>query len=78
MSASAALMTRSWQAGAYTCTLTVQRPKPGAVVACSVEWSPEMPRRLTEGELAQYRAGRNAALAAVSAGLGINAAVLEL
>lgn len=69
---------RTWQAGRYTCTLTVQRPMPGALVACCIEWSPDMPTRLTDDELRHYRAGRNRALAEVSALLGINAAVIDL
>ena len=69
---------RSWRAGRYTCTLTMQRPKPGAVVSCSIEWAPKQSRQLSDGEMTEYRAGRNRALAKISAQLGVNAAVLEL
>jgi hypothetical protein len=78
MSAEAALAVRSWKAGRYTCTLTVQRPRAGALVSCVIEWAPQVPHRLTDGEISEYRAGRNTALAELSAELGINAAVIEL
>jgi hypothetical protein len=78
MSAEAAAAVRTWAAGRYLCTLTVARPKPGAVVQCCVEWEPEQPRRLTEAELREYRAGRNAALQSIAAELGLSTAVVEL
>jgi len=78
MSAEAAFATRSWSAGRYTCTLTIQRPQRGALVHAVIEWSPEQPHRLTDGEIAEYRAGRNKAMAELSRELGINAAVVEL
>lgn len=78
MSAEAALAMKSWKAGRYTCTLTVQRPKPGALMNATVEWEPEQPRRLTERELAEYRRGRNAALVDLSRDLGISTAVVEI
>lgn len=78
MSAEAAVAVRSWPVGERTCTLTVQRPKPGAVINAVAEWTPTQPVRLTAEEWAQYRAGRNHALAGIAADLGINAAVLDL
>jgi hypothetical protein len=78
MSAEAAIASRSWPAGRYTCTLTMQRPKAGALASCVIEWAPEPPKRLTAGELLEYRMGRNRALAEISAALGLNAAVIDL
>lgn len=78
MSAEAAIAVRSWPVGRHACQLTVRRPKPGAVVNAVVEWSPAEPARLTAEEWAQYRAGRNQALAELAAELGINVGVLEL
>lgn len=78
MTADAAAAVRTWSAGRYRCTLTVARPKPGAVVHCVLEWHPEQPRRLSEPELRQYRAGRNAALLSIADELGISAAVVEV
>lgn len=78
MTAEAAFAVRQWSVSRYTCALTVQRPKRDAVVAACIEWSPEQPSRLTDQELAEYRAGRDKALTEISHELGINAAVLEL
>lgn len=78
MSAETCVASRTWRTGPYTCTLTMQRPKPGAMVACSIEWLPEQPKRLSDAEIVAYRAGRNNALAEISRQLGMNAAVLEL
>jgi hypothetical protein len=78
MSAEAAFCTKSWTAGRYTCVLTMRRPASGAVVHTSIEWLPEQPRRLTDGEITEYRSGRNKALAEISLELGMNAAVIEV
>jgi len=56
----------------------MRRPRAGALVSCAIEWSPSQPTRLTDDELRQYRAGRNQALAEISAQLGVNAAVVEV
>lgn len=78
MSGEAVLLVRSWQVGNRTCMMTVPRPQPGRPVHLAIEWSPTMPRRLSRGELAQYRAGRNAAIADVARELGVTAALLEV
>ena len=78
MSAEGALAVRNWPVGRYTCELTVQRPKPGAIVNASIEWSPSEPSRLTHDEWREYRHGRNHALAELAAELGINMALVEL
>lgn len=54
-------------------TLTVQQFIAGAVTHAVVEWSPQQPSGLTAQELAQYRNGRDAALAE----LGLAALVLD-
>jgi hypothetical protein len=78
MSATAALAVRTWKVGRYTCTLTLQQPQPGAVVASSVEWAPCVPRALSADERKVYREGRNAVLADLAAQLGISVAVVDL
>ena len=78
MSAEAAFAVRSWSAGRYTCQMTLQRLKPGAVVNALVEWSPSEPSHLSTSEWAAYRAGRHQALAELAAELGVTVAVLEL
>lgn len=77
MPAEAALV-RTWRAGAYTCTLTMRRPRPGETGAAVIEWEPHQPRRLTDAEMRQYRAGRDLALAALAETLGITVALLEV
>lgn len=71
MSAESAALVHSWSVGQYTATLTVPKAKPGVPVMAVIEWDPEMPERLSPDEIKQYRAGRNAALAAL--GLGAQA-----
>lgn len=78
MSAEAPALVRSWPVGRYTCTLLMPRLRGKALTSCVIEWSPEQPRKLTEPEIAQYRAGRDAALADVAQRLGIKAAVVDL
>lgn len=78
MSGESALAVRSWPVGVFTCELTVQRPKTGALMNAVVEWTPAEPPRLSTEEWRQYRAGRNRAIAELAAQLGISVAVLEL
>lgn len=78
MSAEAAAGVRTWSVGRYTATLTIPRPRPGATLAASVEWLPEMPERLTEAEVAEYVRGRNQALLELSVELGLRAVVVDL
>lgn len=73
-----AAFTRSWCAGRYTATLTSPLPRAGEVRSAAIEWSPAVPKRLTADELHAYRAGRDQALADLSAELGIHIAVLEV
>lgn len=78
MSAEAAMAVESWTVGKYRCTLTLQRPKAGALTSAVIEWTPDVPRRLNEQEFAEYRRGRNAALQRVAARMGISVGVLEV
>lgn len=77
MSAEAAVLVHSWVVGAYRVTLTCQRPQAGQALAASVEWSPGVPGTLSAGEVAQYRAGRDVAIAELARRYGLTAAVLE-
>ncbi len=67
-------MTRTWR----TVTCTVPKPRSGEVLSTAMEWSPNMPRRLSRREWRQYRAGRDKAFAELFAELGIRGAVLEI
>lgn len=77
MSAEASVFSRSWKVGRWTATLTMPTPRPGGVMAVAIEWSPELPHRLSTDEVAQYRAGRAAAVAELSALIGGRIAVVE-
>lgn len=76
MSAEAAFI-RSWHVGSREVTLSAPRDATGAVHAI-IEWSPDLPRSLTLDELAEYRTGRNRALADLAAELSISVGVVEL
>jgi len=78
MSGESALLTRSWPVGARTVTLTIPKPRPGAPVCATAEWSPTEPTRLSTDEWKQYRMGRNEALAQLAGELGISVAVLDI
>lgn len=78
MSASAAVLTRSWQVGAHTVTLTIPRPVAGETKTAAFEWSPAKPQRLSTAELGQYRAGRDAAITELSEAMGLRVALVEV
>jgi hypothetical protein len=60
---------RSWKVGTRTVTFTVATLRPGAVITAHSEWSPNLPRRMTEAEAQQYVAGRDRALRELEAEL---------
>ncbi len=78
MSASAAILARSWPVGDRVCILTVPRPHAGKAQHACIEWSPSAPPALSADELQQYRRGRDAAVAALAAELRITVAVVEM
>jgi hypothetical protein len=78
VSAEAPILIRSWKVGSHACTLTVPRPAACRALHAVFEWEPAVPERFSEAEWAQYRSGRDAALAEIAAELGITVAVLEL
>lgn len=80
MSASAAILTRTWPVGSRTVTLTVPRldGRKAHPVCVSCDWSPSVPTALTADEWRAYRAGRDSALAELSEELGGRVGVLEL
>lgn len=76
--AEAAAFIRTWSVGKYRCTLTVPKVEPDSRACACVEWAPVLPERLTRGEIRQYRAGRDVALAECARALGIQIAVMDL
>ncbi len=77
MAESAALV-RSWRVGRRKVTATVPQVRAGQVLHAAIEWTPDMPRRLSRREWRQYRAGRDAAFAELFEEIGIRGAVLEI
>lgn len=78
MSAETPLLVHRWKVGRHTASLSIPRADRGAVAAAVIEWDPTVPTRLTEGELAEYRAGRAVAMAELSRLLGGTVACIEL
>jgi hypothetical protein len=62
----------TFRVGVYTCKITY---RPGADL--KAEWRPSMPRRLSDQAWDEYRAGRDALMGEVAAGIG-NVLVIEL
>jgi len=78
VTAEAAALVRSFRVGHRTVTWTIPNPAPGSVSHSVVEWEPDLPRRLSKREWRQYRSGRDAIYAELSAMLGVRIAVLEV
>jgi hypothetical protein len=74
MSAEAPLVNASFKVGARTATITVRKPVKGTAISMACEWSPDAPKTLTPQELAEYRAGRDAAFSAA----GLRALIVEV
>jgi hypothetical protein len=63
MTASAALLSKSWTVGKrYRVTMTIPRPLPGQTACAVCEWEPHQPDQLTQQEQRDYYRGRDAAL----------------
>lgn len=73
MSASAAALTKTWQVGRYTATLTVP-PLGGGVLHATVDWAPHTPNALTPEEVQAYRSG----LASAFQALGLSALIVQI
>ena len=81
MTAETPALVRTFTVGKrFTVTVTMQRPERGKVVNTTMEWEPDVPApgSLTDGEIADYRAGRNAAVAELAEAAGLNVAVVEV
>ena len=70
--------TRSWSVGSYIATLTSPAPSAGQVRSAVIEWSPNVPGRLSPPMADAYRRGRDKALADMARVLGIKVGVVEL
>jgi hypothetical protein len=74
----AAAVARTFRVGRRTCTITIPRPTPGFACCLSVEWAPDIPAQLSSRELAEYRAGRDGAIALLAQQFDTRAVVIEL
>ncbi len=74
----AAAMSRSWRVARRTVTLTMPQTRGGQVAAASIEWCPDMPRRLSRRELKQYRTGRDAAFDSLCGDIGIRGVLCDI
>ena len=78
MSGEAATLVRTWRVGRRRVTLTVPQPRSGQVATAAIEWAPDLPRKLSRREWAQYRTGRDAAFADLCRELGIRGALCDI
>ena len=78
MPGEAAALVRTWRVGKRKVTMTAPKIRIGQVGMATIEWHPDMPRRLSRRELKQYRTGRDAAFADLCADLGIRGALGEI
>ena len=77
MSAEVAFI-RSWRVGRFRVELSCPKLKPSQVSSVRMEWLPHVPQRLTETDLVEYRAGRDAAVRDMASELGVTVGVLDL
>ena len=78
MSGEAAALVRTWRVGKRQVTMTAPKLRNGQVAMATIEWQPDMPRRLSRRALKQYRTGRDTAFAELCADLGIRGALGEI
>ncbi len=63
MTATAALISRSWPVGKrFRVTMTIPRPLPGQTACAVCEWEPHQPEALSHREQRDYYRGRDDAL----------------
>ena len=78
MTGEAAAMMHTWRVGRRKVTLTAPQIRSAQVVTATIEWHPDMPRRLSRRALKQYRVGRDAAFADLCSETGIRGAIYEI
>ncbi len=73
-----AALVRTWRVGKRKVTVTLPQMRSGQVLHATIEWCPDMPRRLSRRELKQYRTGRDAAFADLCGDLGVRGLLCEI
>ncbi len=75
MTASNAQLSTTFSVGKrFRVTMTADLPRPSRI---DCRWSPDLPRRLKQRDIADYRRGRDAFFAELGAALGLRAVVAE-
>jgi hypothetical protein len=78
MSAETPALVRSFKVGSRTVTFTIPKPVPGEGLCASVEWDPALSQHgLSDHELDQYRAGRDAVYHELSRMMGLKIMLVE-
>ena len=78
MSDETAALTRSFRVGRRTVTVTMPTPRKGEARCMTMEWTPDMPKRLSKREWRRYRAGRDAAVAELAELAGVKVMIVEM
>ena len=78
MSAEAAALTRSFPVGHRIVTVTMPALRRGKLRCMTIEWTPDLPQRLSKWEWGQYRAGRNSAVAELAKLADMKAVIIEI
>ena len=78
MPGEAAALVRTWRVGKRRVTMTAPKLRNGEVAMATIEWQPDMPRRLSRRALKQYRTGRDAAFAELCGELRIRGLLCEI
>jgi hypothetical protein len=78
MTGESAAMMRTWRVGKRRVTMTAPQVRIGQVGMATIEWHPDMPRRLSRRERKQYRTGGDAAFAELCGELGIRGALGDI
>ncbi len=78
MSGETAALVRTWRVGKRRVTMTAPQIRIGQVATATIEWHPDMPRRLSRRALKQYRTGRDAAFAELCGELGIRGLLCDI
>ncbi len=78
MPGESATLVRTWRVGKRRVTMTAPQLRNGQVSMATIEWHPDMPRKLSRREMKQYRKGRDAAFALLCGDLGIRGMLYEI
>ena len=78
MPGEAAALVRTWRVGKRRVIMTAPQLRNGQVTMATMEWLPNMPRKLSRREWKRYRTGRDAVFADLCRDLGIRGVLCEI